>query len=338
MAPLRIGLSGGGTDVSPFKDNFGGEVINVTISLYINCTIEINNSNRINFISLDKNITNSYKLCKSINIRKSLELHVEVYNEINRLFNINPKNGFNLYTSSSIPPGSGLGSSSTLVVAMIEAYRRWYNLKITNYDIARIAYKIERINLNFKGGMQDQYAAAFGGLNHIKFYKNGKVKVNKINVNKNILNELETNIFLLYTNKSRDSGNIIKEQIKNVQNLDSKAISSTKSLKDDVKLIRKFILKGDMKNFGKIIGKSWDSKKKIANCISNLFIDNIFKKINSKKIYGAKVSGAGGGGFISIVADPTIEFQIKNILSDMNVHFVDFKFDPEGVRSWIPNK
>ena len=169
-APLRLGLAGGGTDVSPYSEQFGGAILNVTISLFAFANIEETNDGQIEFESKDFEMVEKYKLNAEIPSGGKLNLLKGVYNRIQKDFPFTVK-GLKIITYVEAPPGSGLGSSSTLVVAIIGAFVEMLNLPLGEYDIAQYAYDIERIDLQLAGGKQDQYATTFGGFNYMEFYK-----------------------------------------------------------------------------------------------------------------------------------------------------------------------
>ena len=219
-APLRIGLAGGGTDVSPFCDEYGGYVLNATINMYARCTIEPINEKKIIFEAVDRGHSIILEEPEELELVQPLILHKGVYNRIIKEFNNNKTLYFKMTTSVDAPVGSGLGSSSTLTVAMIKAFTEWLDLPIDDYKMAQMAYEIERIDCRLSGGKQDQYAAVFGGINFIELFENGKVIVNPLRIKNWAKNELEESILLYYTGKSRESAHIIDEQIKNTKEKD----------------------------------------------------------------------------------------------------------------------
>src|SRR5690242_3942760 len=210
-APLRIGLAGGGTDVSPYSDQYGGVILNATISLYAHANIEPIPEKLILLQAFDRGEEQQFDLQKTLPTDTKLDLLKGVYNRIARDYGI-PSSGFRLSTYVDAPAGSGLGTSSTLVVAIIGAFVEMLKLPLGEYDIAHYAYEIERKDLQLAGGKQDQYAATFGGVNFMEFYANDKVIVNPLRIKNEYLHELENNLVLYFTSTSRESATIIKEQ------------------------------------------------------------------------------------------------------------------------------
>lgn len=214
-APLRIGLAGGGTDVSPYCDLYNGAILNATVSLYAYANIEPLTEKKIVFEALDRKESISFDYAKQLPLQGTLDLLTGVYNRIQRDFGM-PECGFRLSTYVDAPAGSGLGTSSTLVVAIIGAFAEMLRLPLGEYDIAHLAYEIERQDLSMAGGRQDQYAATFGGVNYMEFYAEEKVIVNPLRIKQQYLFELENNLLLYYTSTSRESARIIEKQSQNV--------------------------------------------------------------------------------------------------------------------------
>ena len=209
-APLRLGFAGGGSDVSPYSDLYGGLILNATINLYAYCTIEETDDSTVTLVATDLGQSASYPLSDSLPLDGTLDLHKGVFNRVAKDFGINPK-ACRITTYSDAPAGSGLGSSSTMVVCILKAFVEWFNLPMGDYEIARLAYQIERVDLGLSGGKQDQYAAAFGGFNFMEFLPDGNVIVNPLRVKRWIVDELESSIVLYYTGASRSSAAIIEE-------------------------------------------------------------------------------------------------------------------------------
>ena len=331
-APLRLGLAGGGTDVSPYCEEYGGVVLNATIDLYVHCTIVENNSNIIEFCALDLNIREQYESSLYISYNGNLDLHKCIYNCIAEKFNINKPLSFTLYTYSDAPPGSGLGSSSTLVVSIIKCFVEWLSLPLGEYDIANLAYIIERKELGLNGGKQDQYAATFGGFNFIEFHSNNNVVVNPLRLKNWIIDELEASIILFYTGASRLSALIIDDQQKNSKNAITN--DALNSLKQSAVVLKEALLKGDVLKFADIIGESWIQKKKLSNLISNDNINLIYDTAMLAGALSGKVSGAGGGGFFIFVVNPINKLNVIKSLEVFPGKVINFHFSKSGTHSW----
>jgi len=296
-APLRLGLAGGGTDVSPYSDIYSGAILNATINMYAYASIIPRSDNKIIITAADRNEQAEYPSKSLLPVNGTLDLAKAIYNRLVKTFNLD-KLAFELITYVDAPPGSGLGSSSTLVTAITGAFVEWLNLPMGEYDIANLAYITERLDLNYAGGKQDQYAATFGGFNFMEFFKNDKVIVNPLRIRSNILNELAFNIVLYYTGTSRLSSKIIKRQQDSILNKKRTSIEAMHQTKKMAILMKEAILKGNLDEIGPIMMQAWDSKKKMASGISNKQIDNIFDSVVKAGATGGKISGAGGGGFM----------------------------------------
>lgn len=332
-APLRLGLAGGGTDVSPYSELYGGFVLNATIDMYAYCTIEVTNDGEISFNASDRD-ESYYSMSKEyLELDGYLDLHKGVYNRIIKDFVKEPLS-FKMTTYSDAPAGSGLGSSSTMVVAILKAFVEWLNLPLGEYDIAHLAYEIERQDIGLNGGKQDQYAATFGGFNFMEFYENDRVIVNPLRVKNWIINELESSLLLYFTGVSRESAKIIDEQSKNASTNNEKSIEAMHQLKKDAGNMKEALLKGEIIEFGKLLGHSWEEKKKMAKSISNDLINDIYTKAINAGAIGGKVSGAGGGGFMIFIVDPVKRLDVMRALENEDgqvkiVHFVN-----KGTQGW----
>ncbi|MDR2384071.1 MAG: dehydrogenase [Tannerella sp.] len=332
-APLRLGLAGGGSDVSPYSDLYGGLILNATINLYAYCTIEETNKDKIEISATDLDRNLSYDSAEELPVDGNLDLHKGVYNRVIKDFRLPPLS-FRMTTYSDAPAGSGLGSSSTMVIAILKAFAEWQNLPMGDYEIARLAYEIERKDLNLSGGKQDQYAAAFGGFNFMEFLKDDHVIVNPLRVKRWIVDELEASMTLYYTGASRSSAAIIDEQKQNILSGNRVAIEAMHQIKQDAIDMKTALLKGDIASFADIMGKSWESKQKIASSITNSIIQEAFDVALPHGAIAGKVSGAGGGGFIMFVMDPTKKLQVINALNKLNGRTIGFNFSKGGTHGW----
>ncbi len=332
-APLRIGLAGGGTDVSPYSDIYGGAILNATINMYAYATIIPRDDHKIIIHAADKKETIAYNSQKELPIDGKLDLAKAIYNRIFKNFNLD-RLSFELVTYVDAPPGSGLGSSSTLVTAIIGAFVEWLNLPLGEYDIANLAFVTERIDLNYAGGKQDQYAATFGGFNFMEFYDNGKVIVNPLRIRSNILNELAYNMVLYYTGTSRLSSEIIAKQQSSIEKKKLTSIEAMHQTKEMAILMKEAILKGNLDQIGPIMMQAWDYKKKMASGISNEQIDIIYNSAIKAGATGGKISGAGGGGFMFYYCPGNSRYNVISELQKFGGIIQPFQFTNNGLNSW----
>ena len=270
-APLRLGLAGGGSDVSPYSDMYGGIVLNATINLYAYCTIETTKDNKITICSYDSDVSKSYPSAPMLGVDGEASLIKGTYNRIIRDFHIAPLS-FRITTYNDAPIGSGLGTSSAMVVCILKAFVEWLSLPLGDYEVAKLAYEIEREDLQLSGGKQDQYAAAFGGFNYIEFLQNNMVIVNPLKIKHWIVDELEASMLLYFTGRSRTSATIINEQRKNAEQGNTDAIEAMHKIKQSAIDTKLALLKGDINSFASILHDGWENKKRMATHITNPII------------------------------------------------------------------
>lgn len=335
-APLRLGIAGGGTDVSPYCDIYGGCVLNATINMYAYTHIddEVDDYTLI-LESKDLEKNEVIDLNKDFDINDGLILHKAIYRRIMRDFNNGNYIPMRITTFIDAPPGSGLGSSSTLVVSIIEAMKTLLGLPLGEYDVAHLAYEIERNDCNLSGGKQDQYAATFGGFNFMEFYED-RVIVNPLRIRNHIISELESSLLLYFTGQSRDSAKIIDEQVKSVGSVNNKSsLEGMHKVKQSAYKMKELLFKYDIEGICEEFKSAWLAKKSTSSSITNPTIDKIESAILSSGAKSMKVSGAGGGGFIMIFIEPEKRLEIEGVLSQFNGHVEKFQFTSTGATSWI---
>lgn len=333
-APLRLGLAGGGTDVSPFCDRYGGYVLNATIDMFTYCTIESLSSGEVIFESLDRDESVTLRTDDPMDFNGHMDLHKGVYRRIMRDYNEGRCLGCRVSTFSDAPAGSGLGSSSTLVVAMIQAFGEWLKLPFGEYDVAHLAYEVERKDVKINGGKQDQYAAAFGGFNFMEFYENDRVIVNPLRIKQRIVNELESSLVLYFTGVSRDSAKIIDTQTESIKNSNQASIEAMLSMKSESLAVKEALLRGDLAAFAHSFRQGWEAKKRTSTSISNSTIETAYQTAMEAGASAGKVSGAGGGGFMMFVVDPTKKISVVKKLTALGGQIINAHFTPLGAQSW----
>lgn len=332
-APLRIGLAGGGTDVSPYSDKFGGAILNATVSLFAYANIELMDENKIIVEALDRDEQEIFDWQPELPVNGKLDLLKGVYNSVQKNFRM-PQAGFRLSTFVDAPAGSGLGTSSTLVVAIIGAFAEMLKLPLGDYDIAHYAYQIERKDLNLSGGKQDQYAATFGGVNFMEFYEDDKVIVNPLRIRSQYLHELENNLVLYFTSTSRQSAAIIDEQVKNVNEKNEKSIEAMHQLKEQARMMKEALLKGRLDEFGQILDFGFEQKRRMANNISNSALEEIYEAAKRSGATGGKISGAGGGGFMIFYCPGNSHHAVTKTLRSFGGEVKNYTFTKHGLTTW----
>ena len=332
-APLRLGLAGGGTDVSPYSELFGGAILNATINLYAYSTIEPLTNNKIEFVIDGTDQKISFDSISELPVTKEFELFIGVYNRVVKQFNTGPLS-FRLTSYIEAPQGSGLGTSSTLVVSMLGAFVEWFKLPLGQYDIAHLAYEIERIDLGMSGGKQDQYAATFGGFNYMEFFGDDKVIVNPLQLKSEVLNELEMNLLLYFTDTQRLSAKIINEQVKNVTEKNEKSVEAMHNLKEQAHQMKDGLLKGELDKIGEVLRFGWHNKKLMATSISNDLIDRIYETAIKNGATGGKISGAGGGGFMFFYCPGNTKIKVAKAIEALGGKMHSFHFTSDGLKTW----
>ena len=343
-APLRIGLAGGGTDLLSYSSRYGGAVLNTTIGMYAYCTIIPTDDNMIRIKAYDN--ANSLETPSVSRLEvdgENLILHRGVYNRIVKDYNGGKPLSFTMSTSNDAPVGSGLGTSSTMVVALIEAFNKWLNLNLTKEQKAILAYDIERNDLKLAGGKQDQYAAAYGGVNYMEFLTDGSTIVNNLNLSNDRINELESSILLYYSGRSRSSAkvqlalskNIISSQIKSTEDKSKSALIAMDNIKETARLMKDCIVGGDSEGIAKLLQKGWEEKKKTSDIVSNEDLEETIDYALNHGASAVKVSGAGGGGFLMLYCNPLQRDKLIHHMSKLSGEVYPVKLTNEGAESWV---
>lgn len=333
-APLRLGLAGGGTDVSPYPEMFGGYVLNGTIDRYAYTTITMSDDGYTYFEALDIEESKKVPITEKISRDGILDLHTELYDVIMKEFNGGKNIGIKLSTFCDAEAGSGLGSSSTIVVCMIQAYVELLNLPLDYYSIANLAYRVERINCGLQGGKQDQYSATFGGFNFMEFNEDNKTIINPLRLHRRIISELEASLILCYTGISRDSSKIIKDQSENMKKESSKSLEAMHNIKNQALCMKECLLTGDMNGFVDSMQKGWENKKKSASSITNQTINKVYQVAIDAGAVSGKISGAGGGGYLMLFTPVSSRMNVIRAVNSMGMTVSNCHFVSEGAHSW----
>lgn len=333
-APFRLGLAGGGTDVSPYSDLYGGCILNATISLYAHANIEPRNDGKIIFQIPEKGEKYTYASSEFLPITgEKDDLMKGLYNRIVKDF-IHKPLSFTLTCSMDVAFGSGLGTSSTLAVSILGAYSEWLGLPLGEYDLAYLAYLVERVDLKQAGGKQDQYAASFGGFNFMEFYSDDRVIVNPLRIRSEIINELSNNLLLYYTNSSRNSGDIIEKQQMNVKEQKTKSVEAMHQIKQQAYEIKEAILKNELDSIGDILHSGWTHKKNMADGITTPLFEELYDTAIRAGASGGKISGAGGGGYVFFYCPNNTRFAVSEALEKLGGKVQPYFFTKKGLETW----
>jgi len=332
---LRLGFAGGGTDLSPYCDEYGGAVLNMTIDRYAYAFIEPAADGRLHFAAPDLGIAEDFPSDLEALDEARLQLHAGVARHMLRRFASGRVPPIRLVSYVDAPPGSGLGSSSALVVAMVEAFTAYLSAPLGPYDVAHIAFEVERIELGLAGGKQDQYAATFGGVNFIEFHAADRVIVNPLRVTPWVLNELETSMVICFTGVSRRSEAIIVEQQRRMSEHGEAALEALHQLKRDATEMKDALLRGQIPRMAEVLNRSWVAKQQTAPGISNGRIETLYDLAFANGATGGKVSGAGGGGFTMFIVPPDRRFEVVRALNDAGAAASGVHFTTQGAESWL---
>jgi D-glycero-alpha-D-manno-heptose-7-phosphate kinase len=326
-APLRISFAGGGTDVSPYSDERGGAVISSTIDRYAFCSISPRKDKEISIRSLDYGREEKWMANGIFQYDGNLDLIKAVLNH----FDV--KQGFDMFLHCDAPPGSGLGGSSTVIVSILGAITEWLNHPLTQYEMARLAYKLERTELGFKGGRQDHYAAVFGGFNFMEF-KGEETIVTPLRIRSDVLNELHYNMLLCYTGRTRDGANIIDDQTRGYVDRNEDVIQALDNAARLARETKDALMKGDIRGMGELLNESWEHKKKFTQKITNERVDKIYQTAMDNGAIGGKISGAGGGGYMFFICEYDRKHLVADELAKLDVRIANFNFEKHGLQTW----
>jgi D-glycero-alpha-D-manno-heptose-7-phosphate kinase len=329
-SPLRISFGGGGTDVSPYCDERGGAVLSATIDRYAYATIEPG-GDLISVQSLDYDVSIAYALDEEFVYDGQLDLAKAVIDRFRADHELS--GGMAIRLHNDAPPGSGLGSSSAICVALSGALAAHLRVTLDPYELAELAYRIERQDAGIRGGRQDQYATAFGGFNFIEFDRGGTV-VNPLRLRPETLYELEYGLVFAYVGGQHFSSRIIEAQVGNYERGEMGAVTAMDRIKSLAHEMKRALLLGDIPAFGALLDEGWQAKKRMADGITNPRIDEVYVSAREAGALGGKVSGAGGGGFMFFVVDPQRRFAVQEALRHEGAELVNFTFVQEGMRAW----
>lgn len=316
--------------MEPFCVNQGGAIIGSTINKYAYCSIVPRDDEEIIVHSLDFDMTVKYNTRENYVYDGKLDLVKAA------LKGMDIRQGCEVYLQCDAPPGSGLGTSSTVMVAMLAAMARWKGVEMDAYRLADLAYEVEREDLKIAGGYQDQYAATFGGFNFIEFHGRNNVVVNPLRIKKDIIHELQYNLLLCYTGNIHISANIIKDQVQNYEKKDGfEAMCEVKAL---AYAMKDELLKGNLHSFGKLLNYGWESKKRMSSKITNPQVDALYNEAMAAGALGGKLLGAGGGGYLLMYCPYNLRHKVAARLEAAGGQLTDWCFELRGAQSWISDE
>jgi D-glycero-alpha-D-manno-heptose-7-phosphate kinase len=327
-APLRISFAGGGTDVPPFPTEEGGSVLSATIDRFAYGSLNPREDGRVTIESVDFKTSADMSLGEEI----LCDGHLDLIKAAVRRFGRENTSGYDLVLRSSAPPGSGLGASSTMMVALTGLLARHYGIDLNDYDTAHLAHEIEREDLGIAGGMQDHYAATFGGFNFIEF--TDRVIVNPLRVRDEISHELELSLLLCFTGITRESAWVIEDQTRRAVTHSVETIEGLRAQKELAVAMKAALLTGALHEFGSLLGEAWIQKKRMSPLITNSRIDELYDIALRKGALGGKITGAGGGGYILLFCDFAKKHLVIEALELAGASIIEFTFSDKGIMTW----
>jgi D-glycero-alpha-D-manno-heptose-7-phosphate kinase len=308
--------------------------MNATIERYANVVLKINDEPVVRFVASDQQIEVTSSVDEALALDGKLDLHKAVYKQMMQRYNNGKRLPIELTTFCDAPAGSGLGSSSTLVVAMIKVFVELLNAPIDEYAIAQLAFNIERVECGLQGGRQDQYSAAFGGFNFMEFYAEERTNINPLRIKNWIICELESSLVLFSTGISRESARIIADQSNNVKQGAVNTIQAMHGIKREALVMRESLLRGDFKRLVQSMCLGWENKKSSAKTVSNPYIDKIYDAAITAGALAGRVSGAGGGGFMLFFVPAEKRMAVIRELNKFEGQVSNCHFTKHGCQAW----
>jgi D-glycero-alpha-D-manno-heptose-7-phosphate kinase len=324
-SPVRISFAGGGTDLPGYYERYGGTVLSTTINKYFYTIIQKRSDGKIQVISSDLKVTETWEDITRMSVKgTSLEIPLSTLKEAG--FN----SSIDMFLASEIPPGTGLGSSASVCVGVLKALSAYRRQNLSKYQLAESSYQIARKTMGKPVGKQDEYASAFGGLNYITFCSNGSVELEPVSLPPDLFAELQGSLLLFFTGAAHDSWTILEEQEKSTRASSGIAVESLHEIRAFADEAKTALVNGNLDDFGKLLHKGWEAKKRVSTKISTAHIDNMYKVARANGALGGKITGAGGGGFMLLYCPPKKQRQVRSALSSIGGKEMNFDFDLLG--------
>ncbi len=326
-SPVRISFGGGGTDLPAYYEQFGGEVLSVSINKYFYTILGARHDGRVQVISSDLRVFESWKDIANLPIQDSeLEIPLAAIKDLGGNLAVD------LFLASEIPPGTGLGSSASVCVNIIKTLTHYLHRPISKYDLAERAFHIARNTLHKRVGKQDEYAAAFGGLNYITFSSDGSVQVEPVHLDEIVLREFQSSLMLFFTGSAHHSWTILAEQEKSTRSHSGGTLEALHEVKALATKMRRALEMGKIDEFGRLLDEGWRAKRRVSDKISTPRIDHLYMRAREAGAIGGKITGAGGGGFLLLCCEPPFQQQVREALAEEGVQEMNFAFDFQGAQ------
>ena len=326
-SPVRISFGGGGTDLPAYYQQNGGAVLSTAINKYFYTVLGTRTDQSIQIISSDLRICETWRDFQSVQIPDGgLEIPVAVLKDLGCEVCVD------LFLASEIPPGTGLGSSASVCVNVLKTLSTYLHLPLSKQDLAERAFHIARNVLQRHVGKQDEYAAAYGGLNFIEFLPDGGTRVEAIDPGHAIMTELQNSLLLFFTGSAHHSWNILAEQERSTEQGSRRPIEALHEIKELAYRMRNALRSGDLSAFANMLDEGWQAKKRVSNKISNSRIDALYELSLRNGALGGKITGAGGGGFLLLFCEPQHQDGLRRALATEGLHEMTFSFDFQGAQ------
>jgi D-glycero-alpha-D-manno-heptose-7-phosphate kinase len=328
-SPVRISFGGGGTDLPAYYEKFGGAVLSTAINKYFYTILQARSDDQIQVISSDLRVVETWEDIEQMSVKGTgLEIPLSALKEIGQHVAVN------LFLASEIPPGTGLGSSASVCVNVLKTLATYLRVRMSKHELAEKAFHIARNVLGKPVGKQDEYAAAFGGLNFITFHQDGSVNVDPVALEPAVGRELQSNLLLFFTGAAHDSWSILKEQEASTRKSHGTAVESLHEIRRFADEMRASLESGSLDRFGELLHEAWEAKKRVSNQISNAHIDEMYAAARRAGAIGGKITGAGGGGFLLYVP-ASAQANVRKAITTLGANEMTFEFDNRGAQSIV---
>ena len=326
-SPVRISFGGGGTDLPSYFETHGGAVLSATINKHFYTVLQRRSDGRVQVISSDLRANETWDDIGRLEVKGSdLEIPLSVLKRLNRAISAS------LFLASEIPPGTGLGSSASVCVNVLKTLTAYLHIPLSKYELAETAYEIARNELGKPVGKQDEYAAAFGGLNYISFFKDGSVTVAPVELDRGVLDELQDNLMLFFTGSAHHSWTILRDQEQSTRSSTGLPLESLHEIHALAREMRQALVAGELDAFGSLLDRAWEAKKRVSSKISTPRIDQLYSAARAVGALGGKITGAGGGGFLLLYCPRETHARVRQAMSEFGVHEMAFEFDFQGAQ------
>jgi len=326
-SPVRISLGGGGTDLPSYYEQFGGAVLSTAINKYFYTIVGKRTDGRIQVISSDLRLFGNWSDLAALPAQDGgLEIPLAVLKDLGANF------AADMFLASEIPPGTGLGSSASVCVNLLKVLTTYLRSPLSKYELAERAYRITRCGLGRHVGKQDEYAAAFGGLNYIRFNPDGSTLVEPLHLDAGVLSHLQSNLMLFFTGAAHHSWDILADQEKSARESSGSTIEALHRVKEAAATMKEALRCGDLEHFGHLLHDAWQAKKRISPHISNQHIDRLYEIAREHGVLGGKITGAGGGGFLLLYCEPSCQQGVRSAMEREGVQEMAFAFDAQGAQ------